>query len=78
MVKLSVMLRTDASDLVYTGESNGILDLAKARNHSEDTIPVRTGSNKTLGGLVEALTGLTRFARHWRAESLIGASVSRR
>ena len=70
-LNLSVMLRTAASDLIYTGETNGLLNLAKARNHSQDTIPVRTGSNKTLGGLIESLTAITRFARHWRATQLI-------
>ncbi|MEI7863415.1 MAG: hypothetical protein WCJ21_12320, partial [Planctomycetota bacterium] len=70
-LNLSVMLRTAASDLIYTGETNGMLDLAKARNHSQDTIPVHTGSNKTLGGLIESLTAITRFARHWRATQLI-------
>jgi hypothetical protein len=74
-LNLSVMLRTAASDLIYTGETNGMLDLAKARNHSQDTIPVRTGSNKTLGGLIESLTAITRFARHWRATQLISGDV---
>ena len=67
---LSVMLRTKPSDLSHTGESTGLLDLAKARNHSEDSIAVRTGSNSTLGGLILALTGLTRFARQWRRDHL--------
>lgn len=70
-LNLSVMLRTEPSDLVYTGNSNGMIKLAKARNHTEDTLAVRTNSNSTLGGLIEALTGLTRFSRHWRATQLI-------
>lgn len=70
-LNLSVMLRTGPSDLVYTGKSSGMLKLAKARNHTEDTLAVRTNSNSTLGGLIEALTGLTRFSRHWRATQLI-------
>lgn len=70
-LNLSVMLRTQPDDLIYTGKSNGQLRLAKARNHSEDTLSVRTNSNSTLGGLIEALTGLTRFARHWRAMQLV-------
>jgi hypothetical protein len=70
-LNLSVMLRSDVSDLIYTGKTNGILNLAKARNHSEDALAVRTGSNKTLGGLMEALSGMTRFSRRWRALHLI-------
>jgi hypothetical protein len=67
----SVMLRTTPDDLIYTGESNGLLQLAKARNHTEDSVPVRTGTITSLGGLVEALTGMTRFARLFRAQHLI-------
>lgn len=70
-LNLSVMLRTEPADLVYTGKSNGMLTLTKARNHTEDTLAVRTNSNSTLGGLIEALTGLTRFPRHWRASQLV-------
>ena len=66
----SVMLRTEPADLTRTGESTGILSLAKARNHSEDTMAVRTESNQTLGGLIEALTGMTRFSRLFRQEHL--------
>lgn len=65
-MNLAVMLRAEPDDLTYTGDATGTLDVAKARNHSEDRIAVRTGSNQTLGGLIEALTGLTRFARHFR------------
>jgi hypothetical protein len=70
-LNLSVMLRTEPADLIYTGKSNGMLKLAKARNHTEDTLAVRTNSNSTLGGLIEALTGLTRFSRNWRAMQLV-------
>ena len=69
-LNLSVMLRSEPTDLIYTGDSTGILTLAKARNHSEDVLAVRTESNQTLGGLLEALTGLTRFARSFRSEAL--------
>jgi hypothetical protein len=69
-LNLSTILRTEPSHLSYTGSEHGIVDLAKARNHSEDRIPVHTGSNNTLGGMIEALTGLTRFSRHWRAVHL--------
>jgi hypothetical protein len=69
-LNLSTILRTEPSHLSYTGSEHAIVDLAKARNHSEDRIPVHTGSNNTLGGMIEALTGLTRFSRHWRAVHL--------
>lgn len=69
-MNLAVMLRTEPHDLVHTGEATGILSTAKARNHSEDTVAVRTESNQTLGGLIEALTGLTRFSRHFRSLEL--------
>ena len=65
-LNLSVILRTEPADLVHTGNSTGVVSLAKARNHSEDRLAVRTESNNTLGGLIEALTGLTRFAREYR------------
>ncbi len=65
-LNLSVILRTEPSDLAHTGDRTGILKLAKAHNHSEDTLAVRTESNNTLGGLIEALTGLTRFSRDYR------------
>ena len=69
---LSTMLRTEPSDLTYTGRDQGMLLSAKARNHSEDYVPVRTESMFTTGGLVATLSGLTRFSRHYRAERLSG------
>jgi hypothetical protein len=69
-MNLAVMLRTEPQDLVRTGEKTGILSTSKARNHSEDAVAVRTESNQTLGGLIEALTGLTRFSRHFRTKEL--------
>ena len=71
----SVMLRTTPSDLISTGTNNAILDVAKARNHTEDGLAVRTESNNTLGGLIEALAGLTRFARHFRVQHFSGREV---
>ena len=73
-LNLSVMLRTEPDDLVYTGKTNGTLHLAKARNHSEDQFAVRITNNSSLGGLVEALSGLTRVSRHWRATKLVSDS----
>ena len=69
-LNLATILRTEPSHLIYTGTDHGIVTLAKARNHSEDTLAVSTSSNATLGGLIEALTGLTRFSRHWREINL--------
>jgi hypothetical protein len=69
-LNLSTMLRTDPTDLVYIGLQHGILTVAKARNHSEDELSVRTSSMFSLGGLVETLTALTRLPRHHRATHL--------
>jgi hypothetical protein len=69
-LNLSVILRSHANDLDMTGEDTGMLFTAKARNHSEERVPVRTGSIYSAGGLHEALRGLTRFARHYRRQHL--------
>ncbi|MFE7330760.1 hypothetical protein ACFU8W_38630 [Streptomyces sp. NPDC057565] len=71
-LNLATILRTEPSDLFYTGSRHGVLQTAKARSHSEDDVPVRIESMYSLGGVVETLTGLTRFSRHFRAESLVG------
>jgi hypothetical protein len=69
-LNLSTILRTQSADLVHTGDNHGMLLLAKARNHFEDSLPVLSESNNTLGGLVQALDGVTRFARYYRAQHL--------
>jgi len=71
----STMLRTEPTDLVYTGEEHGLLLTAKARNHSEDNLPVTTESMFSAGGIVAALTALTRFNRHYRAAQLAAADA---
>lgn len=71
-LNVATMLGTRPDDLLYTGTTTGILQVAKARNHTEDDLAVRTDSMFTLGGLVATLTGLTRFSRHFRATELAG------
>ncbi|GAA2670677.1 hypothetical protein [Actinoplanes palleronii] len=66
----ATMLRTEPTDLIYTGEEHGLLLTAKARNHSEDNLPVTTESMFSAGGMVATLTALTRFNRHYRAVHL--------
>lgn len=69
-LNLSVILRTSPSDLVYTGEDTAMVSVAKARSHSEAALPVKTESMFSLGGLIELLVGLTRFARRYRRHAL--------
>ncbi|MFO8076838.1 MAG: hypothetical protein R6T85_12055 [Egibacteraceae bacterium] len=69
-LNLSVILRTSPSDLVYTGEDTAMVSVAKARSHSEAALPVKTESLFSLGGLIELLVGLTRFARRYRRRAL--------
>jgi len=71
----ATMLRTEPTDLIYTGEEHGLLLTAKARNHSEDKLPVSTESMFSAGGMVATLTALTRFNRHYRAVHLAGADA---
>jgi hypothetical protein len=75
-LNLSTMLRSDPADLVYSGEEHALLHTAKARNHSEDRVPVRASSMFTTGGLFEALTGLTRFTRHYRMGQLAALGMT--
>jgi hypothetical protein len=72
-LNLSTMLRAEPADLTATGVQHGILATSKARNHSDDRIAVSTGSIFTAGGLLQALTALTRFTRHYRATVLAAA-----
>jgi hypothetical protein len=71
----ATMLRTEPTDLIYTGEEHGLLLTAKARNHSEDKLPVSAESMFSAGGMVATLTALTRFNRHYRAVHLAGADA---
>lgn len=63
----SVLLEKNADTLSYIGPDDALEHNVKARNHSQDTRPTRLTSIYTPGGVVESLTGLTRFSRHARA-----------
>lgn len=63
---LSVLLQKDADTLTYIGSDHALEHNVKARNRSEDTRPTYLAPFHTPGGIVETLTGLTRFARHAR------------
>ncbi len=75
-MNLASMLRTEPADLTRAGADHAILHTSKARSHSEERLPVSTKSMFSLGGLVETLTGLTRFARLHRAVGLERAGVA--
>lgn len=69
-LNLSVILRTHVHDLQVTGDDTAMLFTAKARNHSEERVPVLTEHIFAAGGLHQALSGLTRFARLYRRQRL--------
>lgn len=62
----SVLLEKSANSLVYIGSDVALEQSVKARNRSQDTRATRISSIFTPGGVVETLTGLTRFSRHSR------------
>jgi hypothetical protein len=62
----SVLLQKDAGTLTYLGSDHALEHNVKARNRSEDTRPTRLTSIYTPGGVVETMTGLTRFSRYSR------------
>lgn len=64
----SVLLQKDAETLTYLGSDHALEHNVKARNKSEDTRPTRLTSIYTPGGVVETMTGLSRFARHSRRQ----------
>ena len=69
-LNLSTILRTSPGDLVHTGEDTAMVSVAKARSHSEAALPVKTESLFSLGGVIQLLVGLTRFARCYRRHAL--------
>ncbi|SFK50827.1 hypothetical protein [Geodermatophilus ruber] len=62
----SVLLEKSVDSLVYLGSQHALERSAKSRNQTQDTRPTRLSSIFTPGGVIETLTGLTRFARHHR------------
>lgn len=66
---LSVLLEKSADSLVRIGNNEALERSVKARGSREDTRATRLDSLFTAGGLTEALTGLSRFARHHRSVS---------
>jgi hypothetical protein len=63
----SVLLEKSADSLTYIGSDDALEHNVKSRNRSQDTRPTRLVSIYTPGGVVESLTGLTRFSRLARA-----------
>lgn len=68
---LSVLLERSADELIYLGPEDALEPNVKARNKSQDTRPTRLNSIYTPGGVVEVMTGLTRFSRMSRAQLLL-------
>lgn len=62
----SVLLEKNAESLIRIGSDEALEHAVKGRNHSQDTRATRLSSIYTPGGIVETLTGLTRFSRHHR------------
>ena len=65
---VSVLLETSATSLVYLGSDTALEYAVKARNKSQDTRPTSVSSLFSPGGVIEAMTGLTRFSRRARGE----------
>jgi hypothetical protein len=66
----SVILQKDADALTYLGPDYALEHNVKSRAKLEDTRPTRLTSIYTPGGVVESLSGLTRFSRHARLNLL--------
>ena len=62
----ATLMEKSADSLTYLGENEALERSVKARNHSQDTTVTRTDSIYTSGGIVETLSGLTRFSRKSR------------
>lgn len=62
----SVLLEKNVASLTYLGPDHALEHSIKARNRTQDTRPTALTSIYTPGGIVETLTGLTRFSRHAR------------
>jgi len=64
---VSTMLEKNIDSLIYIGSDDALEHNVKSRNQLQDTRPTRLTSIFTPGGVVESLTGLTRFSRQARA-----------
>lgn len=64
---LSVILGKNAESLTYLGPDDALEHNVKSRNRTQDTRPTRLVSIYTPGGVIESLSGLTRFSRHARS-----------
>jgi hypothetical protein len=62
----AVLMEKSADTLTHIGQNTAVEANVKARNHSQDTRPTSTSSIFTPGGIVEVLTGITRFTGHSR------------
>lgn len=62
----SVLLEKNIASLTYLGPEHALERNVKARNRSQDTRPTTLTSIYTPGGIIQTLTGLTRFSRHAR------------
>jgi hypothetical protein len=65
---LSVLLEKSAESLTLLGPDHALEHNVKARNHSSDTRATRLASLYSSGGVLQAMTGLTRFSRHSREQ----------
>lgn len=63
----SVLLQKNTTTLTYLGSNEALERNVKARASSEDTRPTRVDSIYSPGGIVETLSGLTRFSRRHRS-----------
>jgi hypothetical protein len=62
----SVLLEKNVDSLVRLGSQEALERNVKARNRTQDTRATRLSSIYTPGGIIETLTGLTRFSRYHR------------
>ncbi len=65
---VSVLLETSATSLIYLGSDTALEHAVKARSKTQDTRPTSVSSLFSPGGVIEAMTGLTRFSRRARCE----------
>lgn len=63
----ATLLETSTDSLTHLGERTALQRTIKARNATEDSRATSTSSIYTAGGIIEVLTGLTRFTRAARS-----------
>ncbi len=62
----SVLLEKNVNSLIHLGSDHALERSVKSRNKTQDTRATRMSSIYTPGGVIETVSGLTRFSRHHR------------